>query len=335
MGGRLGRYRFSHDLVREVLYDEIGAAERIRLHLRAGETLEGMYASTSERHLGEIAHHFFEAAPASDPRKVIHYARRAAEHAAGQLAYEEAVRLYRMALQAMELDESADEAARCALLLELGDAQMRAGESPRAKETFLGAAAIARRLAMPEHLARAALGYGGRFVWARAANDRHVIPLLKDALEAMGEANTVLRARVLARLAGALRDQPRSDTRDALSRQAVEIARSLDDRATLAYALDGRYSAIWAPDTTDERLRIADEIIAIAEAADDTERLFQGHHYRLAVFLERGDITAVRAELETNSRLADELRQPAQRWYVRASAAILSLLEGRFSEARH
>ena len=331
--GALGRYRFSHDLVREVVYEEINPGRRTRLHLRAAEALEALFAPDLDPHLGEVAHHYFEAAPAADPAKVTDYARRAAAYAARQLAYEEAVRLYQMALQAMELDEATNETARCDLLLELGDAQMRAGETPRAKETFLGAAAIARRLSMPEQLARAALGYGGRFVWARAANDRHVVPLLEDALTALGDRETLLRARVLARLAGALRDQPRADRRDTLSHQAVEIARRLGDAATLAYALDGRYSAIWAPDTVDERLRIADEIIQIAETTGDAERVFQGHHYRLAVFLERGDMPSVRVELEGNARLADELRQPAHRWYVRATIATLSLLEGRFDEA--
>jgi tetratricopeptide (TPR) repeat protein len=331
--GARGRYRFSHDLVREVVYDEISGARRARLHLQAGQAIEALFASDLDPHLGEVAHHYFEAAPAADPAKVTDYARRAAAYAARQLAYEEAVRLYQMALQAMELNDSADETARCELLLELGDAQMRAGETPRAKETFLGAAAIARRLGIPEQLARAALGYGGRFVWARAANDRRVVPLLEDALTALGDRHTLLRARVLARLAGALRDQPRPDRRDALSRQAVEIARGLGDAATLAYALDGRYSAIWAPDTVEERLRIADEIIKIAETTGDAERVFQGHHYRSAVFLELGDIASVKAELDGNARLADELRQPAHRWYVQATIATLSLLEGRFDEA--
>lgn len=71
----------------------------------------------------------------------------------------------------------------------------------------------------------------------------------------------------------------------------------------------------------------------IASAIGDGERLFQGHHYRLAILLERGDIPAVRVQLEANARLAEQLRQPAQRWYVRATMAILHLFEGRFSDA--
>ncbi len=66
-----------------------------------------------------------------------------------------------------------------------GTFQARGGEAASWKETFVEAAAVARRLNAPEQLARAALGYGGRFVWFRAGRDQRLIPLLEDALEAL------------------------------------------------------------------------------------------------------------------------------------------------------
>lgn len=333
VGGGLGRFRFSHDLVREALYETIPPGRRARLHVMAGEALERMHALQPEPHLAVIAHHFFEGAPMGGAERAATYSRRAAEHAALQLAYEDAVRLYRMALHATELQDEADPLMRCDLLLGLGDSQMRAGDAPGARETFLGAAGIARRLRLPEQAAQAALGYGGRFVWSRAANDRHLIPLLKDALAAVGDADTEVRALLLARLAGALRDDLDPGPRDAHSSEAVALARRLGDPATLAYALDGRFAAIWAPDTDRERQGIADEIISLAEQIGDEERAFQGRHYRLAVLLEHGDIGRVATELPVNLQLAEELRQPAQLWYAESLAAIFALLEGRFDAA--
>ena len=112
----------------------------------------------------------------------------------------------------------------------------------------------------PEQLARAALGYGGRFVWFRAGSDRRLIPLLEGALEALPRENP-LRARLLARLAGALRDQPAAERRTSLCRDAVELARKLDDPATLAYALEGTYSALSWPRDLDAWLAMATELI--------------------------------------------------------------------------
>ena len=238
-----------------------------------------------------------------------------------------------MALRALELQEPVDEPGRLELLLSLGDAGMRAGDAPSGRASFLAAAGLARRLSAPELLARAALGYGGRFVWARAADDRNVVPLLEDALRRLGEEASPLRAKLLARLSGALRNQPARAPRSTLSAQAVGMARLLGDPATLAYALDGRYSAIWGPDTTEERLAIADEIVGLAEDIGDDERAFQAHQYRVSVFFETGDLPAMKRELETNARAAEALHQPAQRWYVAAMIALLALFEGRLVEA--
>ena len=137
----------------------------------------------------------------------------------------------------------------------------------------------------------------------------------------------------MARLSGALRDEPARERRATLSAQAVEMARRLGDSATLAYALDGRYSAIWAPDTAEQRLAIADEIVALAEEIGDSERAFQGRHYRLSVLMEIGDVPAMKLELERNARAAEALHQPAQRWLVAVTIALLALFEGRFDQA--
>ncbi len=137
----------------------------------------------------------------------------------------------------------------------------------------------------------------------------------------------------MARLSGALRDEPGRERRATLSAQAVEMARRLGDSATLAYTLDGRYSAIWAPDTAEERLAIADEIVALAEEIGDSERAFQGRHYRLSVLMEIGDVPAMKRELERNARAAEALHQPAQRWLVAVTIALLALFEGRFDQA--
>jgi predicted ATPase len=333
VGGGFGRFRFSHDLLREALYEAIPPGRRARIHVAAAEALEQMHSVDLAPQFAVIAHHFFEGAQVGDAAKAGEYSKRAAEHAVVQLAYEDSVQLYRMALHATELQDGADPLLICELLLGLGDAQMRAGDAPAARETFVGAAATARRLGLPEQAARAALGYGGRFVWARAANDRRLIPLLEEAIGQVGDSNAELKALLLARLAGALRAELDPAPRDRLSREAVEIARRLGNPATLAYALDGRFAAIWAPDTGQERTEIADEIIKIAEEIGDVERALQGRHYRLAVLLEHGDVHKVGVELPANLRLAERLRQPAQLWYATSIAAALALLEGRFDEA--
>jgi tetratricopeptide (TPR) repeat protein len=332
--GSKGRLRFSHVLIRESLHDAIARARLMQLHDRAGHVLEALYEDDPEPHLAELAHHFFEGAPSGDVEKAVMYARRAGDNAVSLLAYEEAVRLYQMALQVLELTHRKSREEQCEVMLALGDAQSRAGDEAGSKLTFLHAADLSRSLGLGNHLARAALGYGGRgVVWERAGGDPHIIPLLQDALAAIGDGDSVLEARMLARLAGAMRDDPSPEPRESLSKRAVDVARRLQDPATLAFTLEGMFGALWKPDTAHERLAIASEQIAAGQEARDSERVLSGHMLRACAFLELGDTSSMDKEFDAMDRIADELREPAKMWLAAAWRCLLALFQGRFDDA--
>jgi hypothetical protein len=331
--GTGSRLRFCHVVIRECLYDDIGRARRVQLHRLAAEVLENLYEDDPRPHLAELARHFFEGARGGDVEKAVLYARRAGEEAVSLLAYEEAVRLYRMALQGLELGPAEDQSQECELLLALGDAQARAGDEAGAKEAFLRAADLGRDLGLREHLARAALGYGGRLVFTRAGGDRHVIPLLEGALAAVGDDDTPLGARIRARLAGALRDRASPEPRESLGREAVEMARRIGDPATLAYALGGMFGALWKPDNPLDRLALASEMVAVAEQAGDREQELYGYQNRQMTFFELGDLASVRREFDARDQLAAELRQPLHSWLLAGMRTLLALFEGRFDDA--
>jgi len=330
--GARGRLRFAHALIRETLYEGLTTLRRVQLHRRAGEALESLYGQDPEPHLAELAYHFFEAAPGGDADKALQYAQSAGDRALKLLAYEEASRLYGLALQTLELKLAVDPVAHCELLLALGDALAKAGSTPEANETFLVAADVARTSALPEHLARAALGYGGRFPWLRAGTDTQLVPLLEEALAALGAEESILRVRLLARLAGALRDQPSLEPRSSLSRQAVEIARRLGDSDTLGYALVSLGTATWGPEI-EEMGTIAEEVSRLAAETGDAERAYQAqwlHHIRWMTLGEAERIANVAGEWQ---RLADELKQASQRWYTTVMRSERALFQGEFSEA--
>src|SRR5262249_38726462 len=60
--GGLSRWRFAHALVREVLYEGLLTARRVRLHGLIADALEAVYAAEPGPHLAELAHHLVEAA---------------------------------------------------------------------------------------------------------------------------------------------------------------------------------------------------------------------------------------------------------------------------------
>ena len=328
--GTIGRFRFAHALIRDVVYEALTSARRVRLHRAVGEALENLYSSDPAPRLAELAHHFFEAVPGGHVEKAKRYAVEAAERSVGLLAFEEAVRLYRLALR---LSES--ETERCELLIALGETQARAGDTASAKEFFHEGADLADVLGLPEQLARAALGYGGRITFDVSRDDDYLVTLLEGALTAIGDEDSTLRVRLLARLAGGpLRDASfPPERRVTLSKEALEIARRIGDPATLAYALTGYISSHLSPSSTQKQVELATELIEVAMGAGDRERALEGHESRQGALVELGEVTRAKADHAAMAKLADELRQPSQGWYVAVYSALFALLEGRLAEA--
>ena len=331
--GAPGLLRFSHGLVRDALYRSIPHGRRRRLHRQIAAELERRHAADLAPHLAALAHHQLEGAEAGEAAS---YAIRAGEHAMAQLAFEEAARLYRLALQAMRRDSSVDPARRCDLLLALGEAQGRSGDDAGAKHTFLDAAAIARSSGSGERLARAALGYGGRFVWTSMRGDPHILPLLEEAIAALPAEDSKIRARALARLAAGplkMKGDAGRERRFALSAEAVAMARRLQDPALLVWALDGRKVAIWGPDTQEEHWATIEELRRLAEDAGDAEQLVDAHICGLISRLERFDLHGFEIAYAKAELAAKELRQPGQRWLVAVMAPMHALLAGRLADA--
>jgi DNA-binding SARP family transcriptional activator/tetratricopeptide (TPR) repeat protein len=328
--GGADRLRFAHVLIRDTLYEGMTSARRTRLHRLAVAALAELYGDEPGPHLAELAHH---AIAGRDFAKGARYARRAGDRALALLAYEESAQLYRSALDALDRSGTRDEPARCATLLSLGEAEERAGDTRAAKRAFVEAAGIARRIGRARELARAAAGYAGRFMWARPGGDDRLVPLLEEGLAVLGEEDVELRVRLLARLSGALRDEHSRDRRDRLSAEAVDLARRMRNPVALAYALDGRLAAISAPDTIAECLALVRELREVAESVGDRERVVNALDHKRTRQLMAGDLHGAEAALATESRLFDELRQPAQRWQVESARAIFALAAGRLDEA--
>ncbi|HEV3292232.1 MAG TPA: AAA family ATPase, partial [Streptosporangiaceae bacterium] len=335
--GELSRWRFAHALVREVLYEGLLAARRVRLHGLIGEALEAIYAADPVPHLAELAHHLAEAAPGSEKMaaRAVQLATLAGLRSLELLAWEDAAELFERALAALELAERpGSQQQRCELLLAVGEARMAASDVPAARTAYRQAGELARRIGSPEALARAGLGLGLEFT--SGIVDPVQVGLLEEALAALGEADSPLRARVLAGLARALVSTPQVRRRLALSEDAVQMARRLGDPATLAAVLFGRHLAIWGSERAEvagERLAIATEAVGLAEQIGDHAMALRGRGLRRIDLLELGDVAGYDADLAAAERSAEELRQLRYRWQLPLAHATRALLAGRFAQA--
>ncbi len=339
-----GEVAFAHALLRETLYDDLASDERARLHGQAGEILAARSA-TDPSLLHQAARHFgLAAAPLDAPlptvRRAVERHRAAATAAMVQLAYHEARRHLRAALELLERDPQAPPDLRCDLLVELGDAAWGAGDLTEWAAQYRLAVAAARALADaeaadgPERFARAAIGLAGRQQRAHVAFEPDVVDVIEEALRRLGDRAPELRARLTARLAYAIYSIPDSlERRRQLAAEAVAGARASDDLLTQAQVLNDVRWALWGPETIDERLRTASELITLAERMGDRERAIGEHAWRLVDLFELGDRSGAVAELRLYSAEAAELRLPWYDWYVARFRAMFAIVEGRFADA--
>jgi tetratricopeptide (TPR) repeat protein len=256
---------------------------------------------------------------------------RAGDRANALLAFEEAIDHYEKAIRLLESKRPVDESRWCALLLALGETQSRAGEYPQAMETFLRAAEIARDLGMVWALGRAALGFEDSS-WRPGLPGDAAVGLLEEALSALGEGDSALKARVLAALSRAFIFTGALERAETIGRQAVQMARRLDDPAALAATLRASLSARWRPENLGARIAAAAEVIRLAEEVGDRTLVLEASSWRLFDLMELGDLSAVDVQLGAHRGLAEELHQPFYLSVKVSFQAMRVIFEGRFVE---
>ena len=317
-----GRYAFSHALVREALLEATSSVRRARIHLRLGEAQADRSAPAPA-----VAGHLLGAAPLGDPEAAADWTERAADDAAAAAAHEEAADLYRRALDRLALPAT----RRADLLIGLGKALDRSARRDEAREAFEAAAGLARELGDMPLLAAAALGHKGLGVTITAP-DVGTVALLEDVLAAEGDLDIGLRARARAALALEIYydDRRRSN---ALSAEAVELARSSGDRAALADALSARHASLWTAEGAVERLGVASEMRELARASGERVGALQARNWRVLDLLELGRVAEAEEEVNLYALEARALRLPRFEWYVPLWRAGLAIMRGDFELA--
>ncbi len=143
-------YAFDHSLTMEVAYREVGEPRHRLLHRRVAEAMEAIYGRQRlDAVAGLLAWHFGEG---GDVQRAAPYALHAAQLAAKIAAWREAIEFYDQALQ-VELPPL----ERAAILMELGEARFRAGETAQASEAYRSALKLCAPDSLEADQARLAL----------------------------------------------------------------------------------------------------------------------------------------------------------------------------------
>jgi predicted ATPase len=140
-----GSYRFSHALVRDALYQNLSAADRVHLHSAVGRALLVLFGSAAlAERAAEVADHFVRAAGGGDVARAVDLSLAAATYARAKGDRAAAVRHCEAARRVLGLAR-ADDAREARVLAMLAMTLIEADDAGAARAVFAQASRAARR----------------------------------------------------------------------------------------------------------------------------------------------------------------------------------------------
>lgn len=332
-----GRFQFSHALVADALAAEHSAVRRARIHAATAEALARLRDTDLEDTVAALAHHAYAGLAAGTGELAYDASVRAALAATQSLAHEEAAEHWGRAAAALEHVRPGDRAARSDALLEMGRAHLRADDVASAYRALVRAVDQAIALGDPERTGRAAAAMHLDGLWfaGEVPIEADVVGALERALAVMPPEPTPDRAAAL----GALGENAYwvwpPERLDAISAEAVGVARATGDPATIGRALHKRNQTLWRAGSMAERRLAAGELLAIIDSGDAPPVLAATGLIGIAgVAYESADIVAATSHLARAERLAAETGAPPLVSQIDFFQVSIHAWHGRFAEAQ-
>lgn len=219
-GNSVGGYEFAHALMQDTLVAGLPTRRRLRLHGLVAAALEQAQPQAHAR----LALHFRESARAvgADLPRAARYSQLAAEDAARQSAWSEAVRHYRRCLELAEDAGVAETLDVAALHVALSRCERLAAEPRAAFRSAMRAYSLYLERGDGLAVAQAAIE-----ALSVAVPRERVHAVVEQALAALAGADPHLEARLLVRRAGLLQADPSAEARAAI-RKAADLAAEHD-----------------------------------------------------------------------------------------------------------
>jgi DNA-binding CsgD family transcriptional regulator len=302
---------FSHPLLQETLYAELGLARARALHASVAESLETFYGARALDHADELAFHYLRADARRLAAKAVQYLRAAGTRAMAKHANREAADYLTAAVELLERGNT-DEAQVLELIQELARVRQRLGEYDAALVLWSRVAEDARRRGLSSRLATIERHMGMASFWT----GRHEEALAHyDAgiAAAIAAGESVVEARTLIAKGMCLQGLGRRDDAEREVERALAIAERLSDAGLLARAHRALLLIyVWTGPPEEARIH-GEQAITLAEQSGQRGVAWSAHWALAMLAGLTARVEEVSRHLSEAQRLAEELRSPLLR----------------------
>jgi len=262
--GRVVRFSFAHELVRQTLLSQVTHMRRQRLHAGVADALEQVHADSLGQHAAAIAYHLGEAGLFADPDRRMRFLTMAGERALEAAAFEEAVHHLGLVLSLVDPD---DAKARAPLLDLIAQAERSLGRLDDAFARWDDALDAYERAGDSASAARVCLDAAIQIAFWRRGRD--VTRLVERGLEMLEDGDSSTRAGLLA-VAGMSASQAGGyDQGRELLDEALTIATRHRDDWIIGLTLYARCTHHFAYQEFREAVDVGSESIDYLRAASD------------------------------------------------------------------
>jgi len=322
-------YVFTHDVIREVIEADLGAARRAALHRRVAAALEqypmGLWG---EARNALLAYHYSRS---DEQDRTVVYLEQAGDYARAQYANAAAEAYYQDAVGRLDTLGRSLDGAR---VREKLGAALRTVARYDAALTALEQAAEAYRVAgNGDSLARVMAGVA-RIHVARVTPEegvRRFQPLV-DTLESHGPSHGM--AALYAALAHLYFATGRYPEQLVAAERAMQAARLLDDDRLLAEAEGRRSLALLMLGRPEEALVVSERVTAVAEVVGDLDSLRRALNVAATIYRDRGEFAAARRDIERALAIAERQGDPAQIASFTSHRGEIAFFAGDWDQAR-
>ena len=307
-------YDFSHPLLQETLYTELGLARARALHATVAESLEAFYGDAAAAHVDELAFHYLRADARRLAEKAVRYLRAAGMRAMSKHANREAADYLAAAHDLLERSggEGSDQTQSIEIAQELARARQRLGEYDAAIALWERAAVDAERRGASSRLSTIRRNMGMASFWSGRHEDAltHYDAAIEAAVRA-GE--PAVEARTLIAKGVCLQGLGRRDEAENAVHRALEIAERIGDAALLARAHRALLLLyVWTGPPEEARTH-GERAIVLAEQSGQRGVAWSAHWALAMLAGLTAHVQDVSRHLSEAQRLADELRSPLLR----------------------
>jgi DNA-binding CsgD family transcriptional regulator len=318
-------FAFHHDLIRRLIYDEMSALTRQRLHGLIGHAIEQLVGA-GERRTADLAFHFERS---GDRKRGAHYAQAAAAGAMRAFAYADAIAHFSRAIELLDVEDP----ERGSLLLKLGVAAERHGDEAAAisafedaRDWFRVAGDSAGAVDAGHHL--------GAALWRREAIER-AEQVMKEALsEGSGAESAGLVALMIdygTLLGGSLHEHRRGKT---VIEEAGELAARIGDARLSAAAGRALGNLLVRTGKFDEGVAKIEAALQIAEEIDDAIETAECCACLIPAYMWQGAIGKARSMILHRLAVAERCHDSYQLRHAYTWLAVVDALQGNVPATR-